>query len=75
MYQLSEKAIRFIRTNAKERMSIASHMGVTEQSILKGLKRNNGRNIANSYEGFNKLIDLSGMPTKDLRVIISEKVK
>jgi hypothetical protein len=75
MYQLSEKAVRFIRENAKERMSIASHMGVTEQSILKGLNRNSGRNIAKSYEGFNKLIDLSGMPTKDLRVIISEKVK
>ncbi len=70
MYQLTDKAKDFLLTTPKARMKVAMRMGVTEQAILKSIKRKgNGSSIANNYDGFNQLIDESGLAAKELRII------
>ena len=70
MYQLTDKAKDFLLNNATSRMKVAMRMSVTEQAVLKSIKRKSGgRSIANNYDGFNQLIDESGLAANELRVI------
>lgn len=75
MYKLTKKAMDFIKNNPQGRMKIAGKMGVTEQAILKSIKRNGGMAIANHYDGMNQLIDVSGEGITTLRTKAIDKRK
>lgn len=68
MYKLSKKGLTLLKTNQEVRMKVALAMGISENSLLIGIKRNGGANIANHFDGMNKLIDISNEGITSLRV-------
>lgn len=67
MYVLTQKALDVLKKDKKIRKKVALTMGIGENAILMSMRNTKGRSIANNYDGFNMLIDETGMITKDLR--------
>jgi hypothetical protein len=72
MYTLSTKVQILLKDDAKLRMTIAMTMGIGENAITMSLRRTNGKSIANHYDAVNKLIDETGLCTKDIRKFETE---
>lgn len=69
MYQLSKKALELIKKDQPLRLKLAGVMGNGESAIIMDVRVNNGKAIAKHYDAINHLIDETGWPTKDIRVL------
>lgn len=76
MYQLTPTALTILRENIEIRRKVAMTMGIGEAAIWMDINRKinrNGRSVAQSYDGLNKLLDLTGLTVHAAREIAPER--